>query len=326
MNYNDIKGNEIIIENLKSSVKDNRVSHSYVFDGGSGMGKTMLAKVFAKTLLCEKGGSQPCDECSSCRTFDSGTNPDVIYVTHEKKNITVENIRRQVLEQTVIKPFRYKKKVFIIDDADTMNVQAQNAMLKTLEEPAPYAVFLLLSENLNKFLSTVISRCIVFRLRKIPDRIIKQHLIQCCNASPTDAEYCCAFADGSIGRAVEYYRSDEFTDIRNFAIDLTEKLDSADMTKMYRLLADIEKYKDNILTLLDVMLITYRDALITAAGVENLVMQRDNPGLIKKLAKGGKYALIKACSAVEKAKADLNGYADFQLTMENLFFELKLEK
>lgn len=326
MDYKSIKGNEKIIENLKASVKNNHISHAYIFDGGRGMGKTMLAKVFAKTLLCEKSGSTPCGECSSCRTFESGTNPDVIYVTHEKKNITVDDVRRQILEQAVVKPFRYSRKVFIIDDAHTMNIQAQNAFLKTLEEPAPYITFLLLSENTNKFLVTVLSRCIVFRLKSLPDNIIKQHLREKYNASPIDAEYCCVFAAGSIGVAQELYTSQEFRELRDFTADMVEKLDKADMVTMYRLLTELEKYKESISRVFEIMLLTYRDALAAASNAEEFVLQKDKYALIKKLSQKGAASLIKCCNAVEQAKVNLDGNADFQLTAEKLFFDIKTAK
>lgn len=324
MDYSDIKGHQKITANLKASVKEDRVSHAYIFDGANGIGKNMIARAFAKSILCENGGEEPCGKCFACRSIDGGNNPDVIFVTHEKKAISVEDIRKQVVEQALIKPFSCKKKIFIIDEADLMNIQAQNALLKTLEEPPDYVVFMLLSENLNKFLVTILSRCITFRLNPLPSDIVKNYLIENEGADPSVADYCCAFAGGSIGKAVELLNSQSFRDVRDFTTELIPRLDKADMTQMYKLISELDTYKESINTVLEIMLLTYRDALVLLSGGDRFVMQRDKVGAIEEMTKKGAARLIKSCAVVENAMADLRGNADYQLTMEKMFFDLKM--
>ena len=111
----------------------------------------MLAGLFAKTLQCEAGGTDPCGTCRSCIQCDSGNQPDIIWVTHEKPTvISVDDIREQVNNDIIIKPYSSRYKIYIIPEAELMNPQAQNALLKTIEEPPEYAITMLLTNNLTR--------------------------------------------------------------------------------------------------------------------------------------------------------------------------------
>ena len=140
--FKDVVGHKDILKYISSAVENNRVSHAYILNGERGSGKRMLANLFATTLLCESGNREPCGKCHSCRQAESGNHPDIIRVTHEKPNsISVDDIRTQVNNTVDIKPYQGPYKVYIIPQADLMTPQAQNAILKTIEEPPAYAVF-----------------------------------------------------------------------------------------------------------------------------------------------------------------------------------------
>ena len=133
--YNKILGHENIINQLKNAIKSDKVSHAYIFNGEDGSGKNMLAKAFAEALLCEKGELEGCGECHFCKQTASNNNPDLVRVVHEKPaSIGVDDVREQLVEDVYIKPYNGKYKVYIIDEAEKMTVQAQNAILKTIEE------------------------------------------------------------------------------------------------------------------------------------------------------------------------------------------------
>ena len=143
VSFNNIIGHEEIIRHLQNAMKTGKVSHSYIFTGRPGSGKKLLATTYAMTLQCEAGGTEPCQKCDSCKKALGKNHPDIIMVNHEKPGtISIDEIREQVIHDVAIKPYSSPHKVYIIPDAEMMTVQAQNALLKTIEEPPQYAVFL----------------------------------------------------------------------------------------------------------------------------------------------------------------------------------------
>lgn len=164
--FKEIEGNEHIIKSMRRAVKNKMVSHAYIISGAEGSGKKLIASAFAKALLCDERADEPCCKCVSCRTFDGGNNPDMIYVYPKKtKALSVDDVREQITSDVNIKPYNHDYKIYMIPKADTLTVQAQNALLKTLEEPPEYAVFILLAENTAAFLPTVLSRCVLFDIK-----------------------------------------------------------------------------------------------------------------------------------------------------------------
>ena len=177
--FKDVVGYTDIIQYIKNAVNQGKVSHAYILNGQRGAGKKMLANLFAQTLQCEAGGDEPCYECHSCRQATSANHPDIIRVTHEKPNsISVDDIRVQINEDIQVKPYSGKYKIYIVPDADMMTVQAQNALLKTIEEPPAYAVIFLLTENADSLLPTICSRCVMLKLRNIKDTLVKTYLME----------------------------------------------------------------------------------------------------------------------------------------------------
>ena len=177
--FKDVVGHKDIINYIRNAVTENKVSHAYILNGERGSGKKMLANLFATTLLCEKQGPDPCNACHSCHQAESGNHPDIIRVTHEKPgSIAVDDIREQVNQTVAVKPYQGAYKVYIIPEADLMTVQAQNALLKTIEEPPEYVVILLLTENADQLLPTINSRCVMLKLRNIKDKLIKRYLME----------------------------------------------------------------------------------------------------------------------------------------------------
>ena len=168
--FKDIVGHKQIIEHLQNAIRMGKISHAYILNGENNAGKMMLAESFATALQCESGDANPCMKCRSCHQSMEHNQPDIIYVTHEKPNIiSVDDIRHQLNNDIVIKPYSSKYKVYIIDEAEKMNIQAQNALLKTIEEPPSYAVILLLTTNADSFLPTILSRCITLNLKTVKE-------------------------------------------------------------------------------------------------------------------------------------------------------------
>lgn len=323
--FGDIKGNTALINNLRSAVENKRVNHAYIFDGSAGSGKMLLAKSFAKTLNCEEGGSRPCNKCKSCISFDSNNNPDVIYVNEpDGKDIKVDTVREKINKEVYIKPYSYRYRVFIIEHGDTMNVQAQNAFLKTLEEPPEYAVFIITSRNYNKFLVTVLSRCILFRMKPLPPSDIQHYLVTHKDIDVSRAEILAHYGQGSIGRAMELNESEEFRGLVDKAFEIAVNMNSADLIGVYKIADSLKEYSTSIDTLLELLYIIFRDALlIKTMGNADKVIQKNRLNELEQIAGIGQKRLIKCCDAISYARNRLNLKGDFQFTMEEMLFSMK---
>ena len=177
--FANVIGQASIKEHINKSLHTGKISHAYIFYGEKGSGKKTLADLFARALQCEAGGDKPCNQCTSCKQALNRNQPDIIYVQHEKPgNISVDEIRKQVNNDIAIKPYSSERKIYIIDEAEKMNQQAQNAILKTIEEPPEYAIIFLLTENADSLLPTIRSRCVMLKLRNIKDKLVKKYLME----------------------------------------------------------------------------------------------------------------------------------------------------
>ena len=321
--FEEIRGNTPLVEQLRRSAASGRSSHAYLFLGGAGAGKRLIANTFAKALQCE-GEKRPCDSCKSCHAFNHGNHPDVIYFQPLKngKTYTIEDVREQLLETVDLKPFQYEKKIYIIEKADTLNIQSQNALLKTLEEPPAHAVFLLLAERAEAFLPTILSRVVVMKIRPLSAETIADYLMQAGHLAE-ESHILSAYAQGRIGQALELVEDVGFREMRQDILGKLEVLPSMSEGDAYLLAKDLEGYK-NDLRFLDIMELWYRD-LLTAKSLreEGYLIQRDKKDAIFRAAKEPAALLAKKAAAVRTARMRLAQNANFRLTMEVMLMDLK---
>ena len=324
--FKDVVGHKDIINYIRNAVREDKVSHAYILNGERGAGKKMLANLFAATLLCEKGGPDPCNECHSCRQAESGNHPDIIKVTHEKPNsISVDDIREQVNNTIMIKPYQGPYKVYIIPQADMMTPQAQNALLKTIEEPPEYAVILLLTENAEVLLPTIRSRCVMLKLRNIKDQLVKKYLMEQMEIPDYKADICVAFAQGNMGKAIALATSEHFNEVKEEAVHLLRNIDDMQTEELMGAVKKCTEFKMDITDYLDVIAIWYRDVLIYKAtkNVDRVVFS-DQMRYIKERASKSSYEGIEnILDGLEKAKARLKANVNFELTMELLLLTIK---
>jgi len=321
--FEEIRGNTPLVEQLRRSAASGRSSHAYLFLGGAGAGKRLIANTFAKALQCE-GEKRPCDSCKSCHAFNHGNHPDVIYFQPLKngKTYTIEDVREQLLETVDLKPFQYEKKIYIIEKADTLNIQSQNALLKTLEEPPAHAVFLLLAERAEAFLPTILSRVVVMKIRPLSAETIADYLMQAGHLAE-ESHILSAYAQGRIGQALELVEDEGFREMRQDILGKLEALPSMSEGEAYLLAKDLEGYK-NDLRFLDIMELWYRD-LLTAKSLreEGYLIQRDKKDAIFRAAKEPAALLAKKAAVVRTARMRLAQNANFRLTMEVMLMDLK---
>jgi DNA polymerase-3 subunit delta' len=324
--FSDILGNEQIVRHLQNAIRMDKVSHAYILNAPEASGKMMIAEAFAAALQCEKQGVEPCGVCHSCKQAKSHNQPDIIYVQHEKPNtIGVDDIRLQINQDISVKPYASPYKIYIVDEAEKMNVQAQNALLKTIEEPPAYGVILLLTTNADSFLPTILSRCIRLDLMPVPGDQLKRYLMEECGVVDYQADLCVAFSQGVVGKAIALANSAHFTEIKDAAVQLLKRIKDIDLTEMIAAVKQIGEYKLEVNDYFDIMMIWYRDVLFYKATADvNGLIFKDEVYEIKKQANTSSYHGIELMlEGLEKAKARLNANVNFDLVIELLLLTLK---
>ncbi len=289
--FQNILGNNKIKELLQEAVNNNQVSHSYLFIGESGIGKKMIAKEFAKAILC-LGDNKYCDNCKSCLEFDGGNNPDFSIIEPDGNVIKIDQIR-EMQKGVQEKPIISSKKVYIINDADKMKREAQNALLKTLEEPPEFVTIILVGENENEFLATIKSRCMILHFDPISNSDMTKYLEENYNINVTSNML--DVFQGSIGKAIELKdKQEEYLTIEQ-AIDNLEKEDLIDLIKKLDILYTS---KDEILDMLDYI---------------NII-------LLKKSKENVKYT--DCIKIVENTKRRITQNANYDMSIDNMLFNI----
>ncbi|MBE5889481.1 MAG: DNA polymerase III subunit delta' [Lachnospiraceae bacterium] len=324
--YQDIVGHLQIKEQLKSAVEADKVSHAYIFNGPKDSGKMMLAEAFAMALQCENNDPNGCGECKSCKQAMHHNQPDIIYIQHEKPNvISVGEIREQLVGDMEIKPYSSKHKIYIVDEAEKMNPQAQNALLKTIEEPPHYGIIMLLTSNAEMLLQTIRSRCVRVDLRTVSNETVKKYLMEKHQIPDYQANVAAAFAQGNVGRAINLSTSQSFADEKNSVLSLVQKVKDIKVSDMTEKIKEIETYKDDMDEYINLMEIWYRDVLyFKSTRQPKGVIFQDKLNEIQKQADMVEYAGIqKAFDALDTARIRLAANGSFELIMELMLLEIK---
>lgn len=337
-NFADIYGHEKIKEHLQSAIGLGKVSHAYIINGGLGSGKKMLAQIFAKTLQCEQcqGADEgealdlakinPCNECHSCIQADSANQPDIVWVRHEKPaSIGVDDIREQVIGDIQIKPYSSRYKIYIIDEAEKMTVQAQNALLKTIEEPPAYGIVILLTTNADIFLQTIISRCVLLDLKPVEDELVIKYLKDKFGTTDYECRFAAAFAQGKIGRAISIVESAEFAKLKDEVLHVVKNASGMSSSEIMAEVKTIANYKLTINDYLDLMAMWYRDVLMfKSTNNINLVIFKDELSELKAQAEVMSYeGLDDILSSIDKVKIRLKANVNFDLVIELLIMAIK---
>lgn len=324
--FGEIIGQDQIRDHLKTAIGNGKVSHAYIISGERYAGKEFIARIFAQALLCESEDERPCGKCHSCIQALSDNNPDIIFVTHEKQNIIgVDDIRTQVNEDINIKPYGGKKKIYIINEAEKMNQQAQNAILKTFEEPPEYAVILLLTTNSEELLPTIRSRAVLLSMKPVSDELMKKYLMEEVKVPDYKADVCVAFARGNIGKAKLLASGDDFDSVRSEVLSLLKKIKETSVSALLKTAAKVSDNKLGIDDFLDIVLVWYRDVLMfKATNDANLLIFREEIQYIKKVADASSFEGINTViNAIDLAKRRISANVNLELTMELLLLTIQ---
>ncbi len=266
MSFNDIKGQDKAISFLKTSIANNRVSHAYIFLGPNSVGRKLAALNFAKALNCQsESRERPCDQCSSCKKIEAANHPDISLLRLEKPDasIKIDSIR-ELIRSVGLKSYEARKKVYIIDEAESMTQEASNALLKTLEEPPPDTILILIVESLNAMLPTIVSRSQVVKFFALGIDETKRILAKDHKIDDVMAHILAHLSAGRLGEAMKYKDEDLFEKRNKILNQIANKtFFDSDFDGLSR---------SDLKLCLDIMLSWYRDILIVSAEVDDSSM------------------------------------------------------
>lgn len=324
--FTEIVGHEQIKEHMQAAIRDKKPFHAYLFQGEEGVGKEALARTFAAGLQCQSESTdKPCKECVSCRQMESGNQPDVIWVTREKASLGVDEIREQLCNTMDIKPFSSPYKIYLVPEAEKMTEAAQNALLKTIEEPPEYGIVILMTSNISALLPTIQSRCLTMEFRPLSTAVVESFVKEHCQVPDYQARASAAFAQGNLGKAMRYAKSEDFIERKDHIISLLRHVEQMDLSEMLAVIKDLGTRKDEVRDYIDLMVLWYRDVLLFKATKDiNQLLFQDEASYISREASHRSYEKIEEIlQAFEKAKVRLRANVNFDITMELMLLTLK---
>ncbi len=326
-NFKDIIGQESIKKHLQTAIKTGNLSHAYIINGEYGSGRQTIASALAKTIQCQSktDDTDACGVCTSCKQAESHNHPDIKYITHDKTSISVNDIREQLNNDISIKPYSSEYKIYIIPDANKMTEQAQNALLKTIEEPPVYAIIILLTENCDSLLPTIRSRCVTLTMNPVDKDKICTYLENKFQLEPEQAQIAANYCQGNIGKAIRFASSSDFIEMKNQVLKLLKNLDSMDIASIIDTIKEFSTHKNDINDYLDLMLLWYRDVLMFKVTKDaNLLLYSDEYSAISEQATKRDYENIEnIIAAIDKAKVRLKANVNFDVTIELMILAMK---
>lgn len=261
--YASVTGHDLICKKLRHAVSQNHVVNAYLFAGAPGIGKKTVARPFAASLLCEqpKDGA-PCGECTSCRLFAAGNHPDYKVITKptDKKTIGVDLVREQIVKEVYIRPFTASRKVFLIENGELLTPEAQNALLKILEEPPEYVFFIIAADSQNHMLETVLSRSLKLQFLPLSASCCRSYFAKLPSGTPERRTLAAAFAQGNIGRGKKMLEDDAFYELYQSTAEQISRLPQ-DTSALLAMQQFLTANKEQIQTVVEFMLIFLQDAL-----------------------------------------------------------------
>lgn len=320
-----VLGQNHIMRHFENAIKMKKISHAYIINGEEDSGKLRLAVSFAKALQCAEETGTACGRCKSCKQTDSGSQPDIKYITHEKAGIGVDEIREQINDDIDIKPYSSRYKIYIVPDSEKMTVQAQNALLKTIEEPPEYAIIILLTTNADTFLQTILSRCVMLNIKPVKEEIIKNQLKSEYGIADYEAKVAAAFSGGNPGKAVKLATSEDFKELKAQVVGTLISLEKGGMDVVADAIKSAGEFKKQMSEYFSLLRIWFRDMLIYKAtgNDENLIFQ-DDYRTIENLSENCSYYDIDIIlKSIDQAEGRIHSNVNFDATIEVLFLAIK---
>ena len=316
MNFFKIYGHETVKQSLGLAIAQDRISNAYVFEGIKGVGKKLCAHYFAKALVCVSD-DVPCGICSMCIQAEAKTLPDIITLIKDKDKtqIGVDNVREQIISEVYLKPRNAKRKIFIIEQGDDLSIEAQNALLKVLEEPPAYVTFIICVTSKEKLLSTVLSRSQTVSFFPLPCEVVEKYLLDKTEISKEEAAVLSGLSQGSIGVAMELAQDSLKKErIEKALINLINlKKNSLRIREMVDFLTE---EKENIEEVVDFLLTFIRDCVMVKTDLEKNIVFSNHLSDIRVFTQNiTKKKLILAYDKLSNLKISLKQNLNFNATV-----------
>ena len=322
MSWSEIIGQPVAVRQLQNAVKRDRIGHAYLFYGPAGVGKRTTARIFAQTLNClESGTGDVCGQCRSCLQSKAGNHPDILEITPMGTSIRIQQIR-DLSREALFRPLAGRHKIFLILGAENMTLEAANNLLKILEEPPAYVVFILTTTANLRLLPTILSRCQQIRFAPLTVQAIENYLVQQEAVDPVLARQMAHLAGGSLSEAMEL-RQEIQTEksLREAALEMLTQMEEEDS------LAALLRFKpweerSQVKLLLQVLGLWFRDLMIwQKTAEERLLVNQDRLDLIRRHAHLWKQA-DQVLSLIQDARQKLEKNANIPLLLEVFLLEL----
>jgi DNA polymerase III subunit delta' len=324
MAFAQILGQDKAINVLQRAIRHQRVPQAYIFAGEDGVGKKLTALMLAKALNCREREDDACDHCISCHKIDDGNHPDVRVIEPDGQFIKIDQIR--TLQKDVnYRPYEGRRKVYILDQAEALRTEAANALLKTLEEPSPDSLLILVTANVYALLPTVISRCQFVRFVALGAPQLTEFLKREKQMPAEQARLIASLAEGCPGRAFAM-DTDDILAKRAMLEELLALLSSGlqDVREVFDQAEKLAQRKPEIHEFLDLLLVWYRDLyLLQEQGRPDLVANADALSRLARTAQQlSRSQTQRLFDVVYQAKLDLLRNANLQLTLEVMLMSL----
>jgi DNA polymerase III subunit delta' len=336
----DIIGHEWATDYLQRSLDANRAAHAYLISGAEGIGKARLALRLAQALNCATGsGVPPCLECRTCRRIERGNYPDVRLASMEtqaaaqkagdtarQRDLKIDTIREWQRDIS-LRPYEGQRRIFILHDAERLNDEAANAMLKTLEEPPPYATIILVASTAN-LLPTIVSRCQPLRLRPLPRHQVAQALVDQAALEPDQAHLIAAWSSGRIGWALRIAADPDQIATRQQRLEALLDIQQQPHHRTFQWAEERSKeYRSGeqrtVLEWLDLWQSWWHDLLLVAAGAPESITNLDRHSQLEQAAQRYQLAdIYRFVRRISDAGQQLRENVNPQLLFENLFLHL----
>ncbi len=315
----DILGQDQAVEVLKRAASSGRLAHAYLFAGPAGVGKATCARALAAALNCQQAPGQGCDSCSSCHKVATGQHPDLMQLAADGQFIKIDQVR--ALEQHLAyPPHEGRYRVVLIDGAETLNASAANALLKSVEEPGPGTLFVLVSAAPHRVVPTLVSRCQRIRFSPLEREVIALLLSRLSEASAADRGAAAAYCEGSLGRALTLLQEDRMAQLRQTAQALMTAARGEQAAALFEAASGAGKERQQICEALDLLRVRLRDLLLLGEQID-LSHRMDAEPLqrLRELASElPRAALLAQLRAVQEAQAAVQANVNASLALENL--------